>query len=186
VLDWTRISWLSRGYRKVAHGIDNAIHGVGNAYGKAVSMVLNYSYAMIVLFLIGLAATGFMYIHVPTGFCAAGRSELLHRGGAGAAGSLALLYDGCRQASGTDFARRSRCVRYIRVPGFSLSGGSSSNYGLIFAPLKPIDERKGKGHAASDIVARVSPKLFGVPGAIVAAFEPPAIQGLGSFWWIPV
>jgi hydrophobic/amphiphilic exporter-1 (mainly G- bacteria), HAE1 family len=67
------------------------------------------------------------------------------------------------------------------VPGFSLSGGSSSNYGLIFAPLKPIDERKGKGHAASDIVARVAPKLFAVPGAIVAAFEPPAIQGLGSF-----
>ena len=39
------------------------------------------------------------------------------------------------------------------VPGFSLSGGSSSNYGLIFAPLKPIDDRKGPGHAASDIVA---------------------------------
>ena len=67
------------------------------------------------------------------------------------------------------------------VPGFSLTGGSSSNYGLIFAPLKPIDERKGKGHAASDIVARVGPKLFGIPGAIVAAFEPPAIQGIGSF-----
>ncbi len=67
------------------------------------------------------------------------------------------------------------------IPGFSLSGGSSPNYGVIFAPLKPIDERKGKGHAASDIVARVSPKLFGVPGAIVVAFEPPAINGLGSF-----
>jgi HAE1 family hydrophobic/amphiphilic exporter-1 len=67
------------------------------------------------------------------------------------------------------------------VPGFSLTGGSSSNYGLIFAPLKPIDDRKGNGHAASDIVARVSPKLFGIPGAIVVAFEPPAIQGIGSF-----
>ena len=33
------------------------------------------------------------------------------------------------------------------VPGFSLTGGSSSNYGLIFAPLKPIDDRKGKRHA---------------------------------------
>ena len=35
------------------------------------------------------------------------------------------------------------------VPGFSLSGGSSSNYGLVFAPLKPIDSRKGEGHSAS-------------------------------------
>src|SRR5438874_12654750 len=52
---------------------------------------------------------------------------------------------------------------------------------LVFAPLKPIDDRKGKGHAASDIVARVAPKLFTVPGAIVVPFEPPAINGIGSF-----
>src|SRR5262249_12698062 len=54
-------------------------------------------------------------------------------------------------------------------------------YGLVFAPLKPIDSRKGKGHSASAIVARVQPKLFGIPGAIIVAFEPPAIQGIGSF-----
>ena len=84
--------------------------------------------------------------------------------------------------------RRSKILRAdpdvfgtFAVPGFSLSGGSSPNYGLVFAPLRPIDDRKGKGHAASDIVARVSPKLFGIPGAIVVAFEPPAINGIGSF-----
>ena len=67
--------------------------------------------------------------------------------------------------------------------GFSLSGGSSSNYGLIFVPLKSVDLRKaeGVGHSASEIFADLSPKLFGVPGAIIAIFEPPAIQGLGNF-----
>ena len=30
-------------------------------------------------------------------------------------------------------------------------------------------------------MARIAPKLFGIPGAIVAAFEPAAIQGIGSF-----
>ncbi len=67
--------------------------------------------------------------------------------------------------------------------GFSLSGGSSSNYGLIFVPLKSVDLRtkKGPGHTANDIFRDLSPKLFGVPGGIVAIFEPPAIQGLGSF-----
>jgi hydrophobic/amphiphilic exporter-1 (mainly G- bacteria), HAE1 family len=34
---------------------------------------------------------------------------------------------------------------------------------------------------SQNIVARVSPKLFGIPGAIVVAFEPPAINGMGSF-----
>src|SRR5439155_1130658 len=68
VFDWTGIGWLSRGYRKFAHGVDGVIHGLGSAYGKVIGWVLNYRYAMIVLFLTGLAATAYMYVHVPTGF----------------------------------------------------------------------------------------------------------------------
>src|SRR5207249_7924601 len=68
VFDWTGIGWLSRGYRKFAHGVDGAIHGLGSAYGKVIGWVLNYRYAMIVLFVAGLAATAYMYVHVPTGF----------------------------------------------------------------------------------------------------------------------
>ena len=69
------------------------------------------------------------------------------------------------------------------VMGFSLAGGSSSNYGLIFVPLKSVDLRtkKGPGHTAADIYATLAPKLFGVPGGIVAIFQPPAVLGLGNF-----
>ena len=53
---------------------------------------------------------------------------------------------------------------------------------IVFVPLKPLVERRNtKGHSATDIVARLTPKLFMVPGAIVVAFEPPAIQGIGSY-----
>ena len=62
-----------------------------------------------------------------------------------------------------------------------MSGGSAPNYGLIFVPLKSIDLRKGKGHSAGDIVQRLSPKMFGVPGGLIVVFEPPAVQGIGSF-----
>jgi HAE1 family hydrophobic/amphiphilic exporter-1 len=181
VLDWTRISWLSNGYRKVAHGIDDAILGVGRAYGRAITKVLKIRYAMIVLFLGGLAATGYMYVHVPTGFVPQeDQNYFIVVVQAPQGASLSYTTDVARQAE--EILRADPDVfGTFAVPGFSLAGGSSSNYGLIFAPLKPIDDRKGKGHAASDIVARVSPKLFGIPGAIVAAFEPPAIQGLGSF-----
>ena len=181
VFDWTHIGWLSNGYRKVAHGIDNAIHGVGRAYGKAICRVLNFRYAMIVLFLVGLARTGYMYVHVPTGFVPQeDQNYFIVVVQAPQGASLSYTTDVAKQAE--QILRADPDVfGTFAVPGFSLSGGSSSNYGLIFAPLKPIDERKGKGHAASDIVARVAPKLFGVPGAIVVAFEPPAIQGIGSF-----
>jgi HAE1 family hydrophobic/amphiphilic exporter-1 len=68
------------------------------------------------------------------------------------------------------------------VMGFSLAGGSSPNSGLIFAPLKPVDGRTklGKGHDAHSIVTRIFPQLFGVPGGIAFAAEPPAIAGIGT------
>ena len=136
---------------------------------------------MVVLFLAGLAATGYMYVHVPTGFVPQeDQNYFIVVVQAPQGASLAYTTNVAKEAE--KILRADPDVfGTFAVPGFSLTGGSSSNYGLIFAPLKPIDDRKGKGHAASDIVARVSPKLFGVPGAIVVAFEPPAIQGIGSF-----
>ncbi len=181
VFDWTHMKWLSNGYRKVAHGIDASIRGLGTAYGKAICKVLNYRYVMVVLFVAGLGATGYMYSHVPTGLVPQeDQNYFIVVVQAPPGASLSYTTEVSKQAEQVLRADPDVFGTFA-VPGFSLSGGSSSNYGLIFAPLKPIEERGGKGHAASDIVARVSPKLFGVPGAIVVAFEPPAINGIGSF-----
>ena len=181
VFDWTHIGWLSKGYRKFAHGVDAAIHGLGTGYGKAICRVLNYRYTMIVLFLVGLGATAYMYNHVPTGFVPQeDQNYFIVVVQAPQGASLSYTTDIASQAEKILLADPD-IFGTFSVPGFSLSGGSSSNYGLVFAPLKPIDDRKGKGHAVSDIVARVSPKLFGIPGGIVVAFEPPAISGIGSF-----
>jgi HAE1 family hydrophobic/amphiphilic exporter-1 len=181
LFEWTHIGWLSSGYSKLAHGVDAAIRGLANGYGKAICKVLKIRYVMVVLFLGGLAATAYMYVHVPTGFVPQeDQNYFIVVVQAPQGASLAYTTNVAKEAE--KILRADPDVfGTFAVPGFSLTGGSSSNYGLIFAPLKPIDDRKGKGHAASDIVARVSPKLFGVPGAIVVAFEPPAIQGIGSF-----
>jgi HAE1 family hydrophobic/amphiphilic exporter-1 len=181
VLDWTRIGWLSRGYRKYAHRLDKAIHGLGPLYGRLISKLLAVRYVVVVLFLVALAATAYIYLHVPTGFVPQEDQNyfiVVVQSPPGA--SLSYTTNIAKQAEQVLLADPDVFGTFA-VPGFSLSGGSSPNYGLVFAPLRPIDSRKGKGHAASDIVARVSPKLFGIPGAIVVAFEPPAIQGIGSF-----
>jgi HAE1 family hydrophobic/amphiphilic exporter-1 len=181
LFDWTRIRPLSRGYRKFAHGIDRSIHGLGRGYGSFISGVLRFRYAVIVVFLVGLALTGYMYLHVPTGFVPQeDQNYFIVVVQAPPGASLSYTTNIAKQAEKI-LRADSDVFGTFAVPGFSLSGGSSPNYGLVFAPLKPIDERKGKGHAASDIVARVSPNLFAIPGAIVVAFEPPAINGIGSF-----
>ena len=70
------------------------------------------------------------------------------------------------------------------IMGFSFAG-SASNAGMMFVCTKPADQRRGKGHSTADIVADLSPKLqmlmFAPNGGLVAMFQPPAVQGVGSY-----
>jgi HAE1 family hydrophobic/amphiphilic exporter-1 len=151
-------------------------------YAVAVTWVVKWRYAFVVLFLAGLAGTVYMYNHVPTAFVPVEDQGFFM--------ILVQTPPGASQSYTTDFADRGTAIVQrdpdvygtFSVIGFSLSGGSSPNSGLIFAPLMPVDERtkKGKGHTAHDIVARIAPQLFAVPGGILFAVEPPAIQGIGS------
>jgi hydrophobic/amphiphilic exporter-1 (mainly G- bacteria), HAE1 family len=163
--------------------IDRGIIASTVFYGKAIRQVLRLRYVVLVLFICGLAGTVYLYQHVPSAFLPTEDQNYLI--------CIVQTPPGASLTYTTDVA--DAAVKVIRknddvygtfaVMGFSLSGGSSSNYGLIFVPLKSVDLRtkKGPGHSANDIFRDLSPKLFGVPGGIVAIFEPPAIQGLGSF-----
>ncbi|MGO4843234.1 efflux RND transporter permease subunit, partial [Rhizobiaceae sp. 2RAB30] len=63
----------------------------------------------------------------------------------------------------------------MSVSGFNfLTFANQSNSSALFAILKPWSER-GPGQSATDIVNAVRPKLFGMPEAIVLAFDPPSI-----------
>lgn len=163
--------------------IDDAIKALGRWYASLVTfLVMRFKIAVFALFLAGLGATYYIYNAVPTAFVPAedqGYFLCIVQTPPGA--SLSYTADVADKAS--KIIRENKDVLgTFSVMGFSLSGGSSPNAGIIFAPLNPIDERVklGKGHSAKEIVADIAPKLFAVPGGIVAATEPPAIQGIGA------
>ncbi len=151
-------------------------------YAVVVTWVVRYRYAFLLLFVVALGATAFMYNHVPTAFVPSEDQSyflIIVQTPPGAS----LEYTAEFADRGAALVREEDDVfGTFSVMGFSLSGGSSPNAGLIFAPLKPIDERtkKGPGHSAREIVGRVGPKLFGVPGGVLFAAEPPAIAGIGT------
>ena len=181
IFDWTRIKFLSEGYRKFAHGIDRSLLWLGGAYGRAIHFFLRLRYVMLLIFFGALALTVYVYQHVPTSFVPSeDQNYFIVVVQAPQGASLAYTTRVAEQAEEV-LLKEPEVFGTFAIPGFSLSSGSASNAGLIFVPLNSIDTREGKGHSASDIVARVTPKLFGVPGAIVVAFEPPAIQGIGSY-----
>lgn len=163
--------------------IDRGIHKGTQAYGRLTHHVLRLRYLVLLVFIVGLAATVYMYTHVPTAFVPQeDQSYLMAIVQAPPGASLDYTSEVAQRA--TAILRKDKDVEGIfAVMGFSLSGGSSSNYGLMFVPLKNIETRtkEGKGHSAADIQQRLAPKMFAVPGGIVQLFQPPAIQGVGSF-----
>ena len=162
--------------------IDKGIKKIIAVYAVFVTWVVKLRYAVAVVFLAALGATAYMYNHVPTAFVPAeDQSYFLIIVQTPPGASLSYTAEVADRAAA--LVRQDNDVfGTFSVMGFSLSGGSSPNAGLIFAPLKPIDERTklGKGHSAKEIVARLGPKLFGVPGGILFAAEPPAIAGIGT------
>jgi HAE1 family hydrophobic/amphiphilic exporter-1 len=151
-------------------------------YAIVVTWVVRWRYVFLVLFVMGLSATVYMYNHVPTAFVPAedqGYFMILVQTPPGAS----LSYT-------TDFADKGAAIVQqdpdvygtFAVMGFSLTGGNSPNAGVIFAPLNPVADRtkKGSGHTAHDVVVRLLPKLLATPGGTLYAVEPPAIQGIGS------
>ena len=151
-------------------------------YAIVVTWVVRWRYVFLVLFVMGLSATVYMYNHVPTAFVPAedqGYFMILVQTPPGAS----LSYT-------TDFADKGAAIVQqdpdvfgtFAVMGFSLTGGNSPNAGVIFAPLNPVADRtkKGPGHTAHDVVVRLLPKLLATPGGTLYAAEPPAIQGIGS------
>jgi HAE1 family hydrophobic/amphiphilic exporter-1 len=163
--------------------VDRGIHWMTRAYGVVIHRVLQVRYVVLVLFVAGLAATVYEYTHVPSAFLPTEDQNYLICVVQTPPGA-SLTYTTNVADKAVDIIRQNKDVYgTFAVMGFSLSGGSSSNYGLIFVPLKSVDARKkeGNGHSASAIFQDLAPKLFAVPGGIVAIFEPPAIQGLGNF-----
>jgi HAE1 family hydrophobic/amphiphilic exporter-1 len=162
--------------------IEAVIQWVIRTYARIVTFVVRIRYVMLLFFIGALAATAFMYNYVPTAFIPQeDQSYFL---------IIVQTPPGASLSYTTEFADRvSEVVRKndgvfgtFSVMGFSLAGGSSPNSGLIFAPLKPINDRTKMGDkfTARNIVREVGPKLFGVPGGIAFAAEPPAVAGLGT------
>ena len=68
-----------------------------------------------------------------------------------------------------------------QIDGYSLMAGSiMSNASMLFAALKPYDERAGKGGDSFSVARDLSDKFSGIKEGMVFPISPPSIPGLGS------
>jgi hydrophobic/amphiphilic exporter-1 (mainly G- bacteria), HAE1 family len=161
-------------------GVDKTIGAVTNGYQRSLRGFLRYRWLAVALFLVGIGLTYVVLKRVPTGFVPSedqGYFIIVIQSPSGAS----LEYTSGIAAQVTKIMSDYPEIQgTFALSGFSLTG-SASNLGLVFCPLKPYEQRKGDEHSASAIVNKARGRLFGISGALVLAFEPPAVQGLGQF-----
>src|SRR5207253_3338388 len=151
-----------------------------NRYVRGLRGALRARWVVVIVFFVGLGVTYLVYRNVPQAFIPEedpGYFIVQIQAPPGAS----LEYTGgvARQAEQI-IMKDPDVLALFSVMGFSFTG-AASNTGLMFARLKPFEERPGSGHSLQGILGRITGPLFGLPGAIVVAFTPPSIPGLSRF-----
>lgn len=161
-------------------GIDALIRSGTHGYTGLLRKLEHAKLAVFAVFILGLAAAGYIYKKVPTSFVPdedQGYLMALVQTPEGA--SLEYTTAITRQAAGI-LSQNHDIVGVFAMPGFSFTG-VAPNRAMIFANLRPIAERKGDAHSAAAILNAVRGPLMSIPDALVIPLSPPAIQGLGQF-----
>ncbi|HET7216713.1 MAG TPA: multidrug efflux RND transporter permease subunit [Vicinamibacterales bacterium] len=156
--------------------IDAATRG----YVHVLRGSLRLRWVVVLIFVGTLGLTYWMYRVVPQAFIPEedpGYFIIQVQGPAGA--SLEYTGNIARQAEAI-ILKDPDVLALFSVMGFSFSG-AAPNQGLMFVRLKPFEDRPGDAHSVQAVLGRIGGPLFGLPGAIVVGFTPPAIQGLSRF-----
>src|SRR5216683_3002676 len=150
-------------------------------YGKLVTHTLRSSAIAVVVYagLIALTILGFS--RVPAGFVPTQDKGYLV--------SFAQLPNGATLDRTEDVIRRMSDIALkhpgvqnaVAFPGLSINGFTNSpNSGIVFATLKPSEERNRPELTANAIAADLNKQYGSIQEAFIAIFPPPPVQGLGT------
>jgi len=163
----------------VMRAVGAFIARVRAGYSRWLPAVQKRRGIVLVVFACLLGLTVFMFQVVPTGFVPDEDQGFFVVVAQGPPGSSLEYTDGIMAQAQQILRTEPDIVNIFSVSGFSFFG-SGPNNGIMFASFKPWSERRGPTQSAQAILGRLGGKLFGITGASVFAFNPPAIQGAGN------
>ncbi len=159
----------------------NRALGRGTAlYVEFLPRLEKYRWAVLAVFLAGLAATYWIYRTVPTSFVP-DEDQGWFMVAVQAPDGASLEYTTQVSNRTSEILSQHRDVTGVfSVPGFSFSG-SAPNRALIFMNLRDMRERRGREHSVQAVINDVRSPLAAIREAFVVPFMPPPIEGLGAY-----
>ena len=155
------------------------IQRVRTAYARALPWNVAHRRWILSIFALLLVTTVFMAKIVPTGFIPDEDQGFFIVVAQGPPGSPLAYTDKVMTQAEALMLSQPEVTDVFSVSGFSFTGVGSNN-GIAFARLKPWAERRGANESAQAVLGRLQGQLFGITGASVFAFNPPALQGAGN------
>lgn len=170
----------SRFRERIFGPFNRLVIGGTNLYRASLRRLFNWKFVTAVLFLVLTGLTYLVFTRVPRGFVPTedqGYMMITIQAPSGA--SLQYTSNICHQVEAI-LKRQAEVADVFSVGGFSFSG-AASNFAMVFVNLKPFSQRQGEAHSAQAVINRLRGPFFGITGAVVVPFNPPAVQGLGNF-----
>jgi HAE1 family hydrophobic/amphiphilic exporter-1 len=155
------------------------IQRVRDFYKRLLPGIVRQRAWVLSIFVVLLVATVFMFKIVPTGFIPDEDQGYFIVVAQGPPGSPLEYTDKIMAQAYAVCKSEPDVTDVFSVSGFSFFG-SGANNGIMFGKFKPWSDRRRGDQSAQAIIGRISGKLFGITGASVFAFNPPAIQGAGN------
>jgi hydrophobic/amphiphilic exporter-1 (mainly G- bacteria), HAE1 family len=154
---------------------------VEGVYTAIVRQLARFSWAVMIVFAAIVGGTGYWYAITPTGF--------LPTEDQGYFIAAVQLPDAASQERTREVADKVNAILeempgvtdYFVIGGFSLLDGSSaSNAATIFCRMDDWENRKDPSLKQEKILENFHIQMAGIPEAVIFAFPPPSIRGLGQ------
>ena len=162
--------WFNRFFGRASTRYETGVNGVLKRKGATLGV-----YAMLAI------AAVFMFKVVPSGFVPAqDRQYLIGFAQLPDAASLDRTDAVIRTMS--EIAGKVPGVEStIAFPGLSINGFTNApNAGIVFATLKPFDQRTAKDQTGAAIAQEINKRLGTIQDAFIMVFPPPPVNGLGT------
>ncbi|QGW82828.1 efflux RND transporter permease subunit [Variovorax paradoxus] len=166
--------WLFRGFNKLfSRGSE--------AYSGGVKSVISRKTLMLVIYLALVGVTFGLFKAVPSGFVPAQDKQYLIGFAQLPDGATLDRTDEVIQRMGEIMKKNPNVEDAIAFPGLSINGfTNSSNSGIVFATLKPFDQRKRADQSGGAVAGQLNGAFDSIQDAFIVMFPPPPVAGLGT------
>lgn len=166
--------WLFRGFNKLfSRGSE--------AYSGGVKSVISRKTLMLVIYLALIGVTFGLFKAVPSGFVPAQDKQYLIGFAQLPDGATLDRTDEVIQRMGEIMKKNPNVEDAIAFPGLSINGfTNSSNSGIVFATLKPFDQRKRADQSGGAVAGQLNGAFASIQDAFIVMFPPPPVSGLGT------